>query len=102
MMQEIFDDENDNKRFKELINSGWLISSSGNEIKKEFKFGNFVEAFGFMAKIALMAEKINHHPEWKNTYNRVEIVLNTHDKGGLTKFDIKLGEMIESIFRQRN
>ena len=102
MIQEIFDDENDNKRFKELINSGWLISSSGNEIKKKFKFGNFVEAFGFMAKIALMAEKINHHPEWKNTYNRVEIVLTTHDKGGLTKFDIKLGEMIESIFRQRN
>ena len=102
MMKEIFDDENDNKRFKELINSGWLISSSGNEIKKEFKFGNFVEAFGFMAKIALMAEKMNHHPEWKNTYNRVEIVLTTHDKGGLTKFDIKLGEMIESTFRQRN
>ena len=102
MMKKIFDDENDNKRFKELINSGWLISSSGNEIKKEFKFGNFVEAFGFMAKIALMAEKMNHHPEWKNTYNRVEIVLTTHDKGGLTKFDIKLGEMIESTFRQRN
>ena len=55
-----------------------------------------------MTKIALMAEKINHHPEWKNTYNRVEIVLTTHDKGGLTKFDIKLGEMIESTFRPKN
>ena len=90
------------KSFAELINCGWLVSSSGKEIKKEFKFDNFVEAFGFMTKIALMAEKINHHPEWKNTYNRVEIVLTTHDKGGLTKFDIKLGEMIESTFRPKN
>ena len=102
MMEKIFEEENDNKSFAELINCGWLVSSSGKEIKKEFKFDNFVEAFGFMAKIALMAEKINHHPEWKNTYNRVEIVLTTHDKGGLTKFDIKLGEMIESTFRPKN
>ena len=97
-----FEDENDNKSLAELVNCGWLVSSSGKEIKKEFKFDNFVEAFGFMTKIALMAEKINHHPEWKNTYNRVEIVLTTHDKAGLTKFDIKLGEMIESTFRPKN
>jgi len=71
MMEKIFEDENDNKSFAELINCGWLVSSSGKEIKKEFKFDNFVEAFGFMTKIALMAEKINHHPEWKNTYNRI-------------------------------
>jgi len=101
-MEKIFEDENDNKSFAELIKCGWLVSSSGKEIKKEFKFDNFVEAFGFMTKIALMAEKINHHPEWKNTYNRVEIILTTHDKGGLTKFDIKLGEMIESTFRPKN
>ena len=102
MMEKIFEDENDNKSFVELINCGWLVFSSGKEIKKEFKFDNFVEAFGFMTKIALMAEKINHHPEWKNTYNRVEIVLTTHDKGGLTKLDIKLAEMIESTFRPKN
>ena len=102
MMEKIFEDENDNKSFVELINCGWLVFSSGKEIKKEFKFDNFVEAFGFMTKIALMAEKIDHHPEWKNTYNRVEIVLTTHDKGGLTKLDIKLAEMIESTFRPKN
>ena len=102
MMEKIFEDENDNKSFVELINCGWLVFSSGKEIKKEFKFDNFVEAFGFMTNIALMAEKIDHHPEWKNTYNRVEIVLTTHDKGGLTKLDIKLAEMIESTFRPKN
>ena len=88
------------KRFEEI--EGWERTKDGSEaFFKLFKFSDFKQAFSFMTSIAMKAEQINHHPEWKNTYNRVEIVLTTHDKGGLTKFDLKLGEMIESTFRPK-
>ena len=69
----------------------------GNVITRDIKFGNFVEAFGFMTKVALEAEKLNHHPEWKNVYNSVSIRLSTHDAGGLTSLDFKLAAKIEKI-----
>lgn len=81
------------KQLKAL--KGWTLH--GKEIKKEFKFKDFVEAFGFMTKVALHAEKLNHHPEWKNTYNTVSITLSTHDAGGLTELDFKLAAKIEKI-----
>ncbi len=74
--------------------NGWDLEEG--KLTKSFKFSNFVEAFGFMTKIALEAEKINHHPEWSNVYNTVTIKLSTHDVGGITDYDIKLAEIIDN------
>ena len=75
----------------------WIIKDSGKKVKKEFKFKSFIEAFSFMTKIAIYAEKKDHHPEWSNVYNRVEICLTTHDAGGVTEKDIALAESIEIL-----
>lgn len=69
----------------------------GNAIVREFRFADFVEAFGFMAKVALLAERADHHPEWSNVYNRVRIGLTTHDAGGLTGRDMKLASDIDAL-----
>ncbi len=69
----------------------------GNTIQRDFKFKDFVMAFGFMTRVALEAEKINHHPEWKNVYNSVSITLHTHDAGGLTELDFKLAATINKL-----
>ena len=74
----------------------WIIKDSGKKVKKEFKFKSFIEAFSFMTKIAIYAEKKDHHPEWSNVYNRVEICLTTHDAGGVTEKDMDLIKFIES------
>ena len=74
--------------------SGWEIKDG--KLQKIFKFSNFVEAFGFMTKIALEAEKINHHPEWTNVYNTVSVKLSTHDTDGITDYDIKLAKIIDN------
>ena len=76
-------------------NPSWIIDNK--TIKKEFKFENFIEAFGFMSKVALLSEKIDHHPDWQNTYNKVKINLTTHDKGGINNNDIKLAESIDKL-----
>ena len=76
-------------------NPSWIIDNK--TIKKEFKFENFIEAFGFMSKVALLSEKMDHHPDWQNTYNKVKINLITHDKGGITDNDIKLAESIDKL-----
>ena len=76
-------------------NPSWIIDNK--TIKKEFKFENFIEAFGFMSKVALLSEKIDHHPDWQNTYNKVKINLTTHDKGRITSNDIKLAEAIDKL-----
>lgn len=74
--------------------SGWEVEDE--KLQKIFKFSNFVEAFGFMTKIALEAEKINHHPEWTNVYNTVSVKLSTHDVDGITDYDIKLAKIIDN------
>jgi len=76
-------------------NPSWMIDNKS--IKKEFKFDNFINAFGFMSKVALLSEKMDHHPTWHNTYNKVKIELTTHDKGGITNNDIKLAESIDKL-----
>ena len=76
-------------------NSSWIIDNK--TIKREFKFDNFIEAFGFMCKVALLSERMDHHPDWQNTYNKVKINLTTHDKGGITTKDIKLAESIDQL-----
>ena len=73
----------------------WKIIDNGKKIKKTFKFKSFIEAFSFMSKIAIYAEKKDHHPEWSNVYNKVEICLTTHDAGGITEKDVDLINFIE-------
>lgn len=81
---------------KELLKiKGWSFQNDG--IEKEFQFKDFVEAFGFMARVALLAEKANHHPEWSNVYNKVHIRLTTHDAGGVTDKDFELAGWIENM-----
>jgi 4a-hydroxytetrahydrobiopterin dehydratase len=74
---------------------GWVLRADGLAICKTFRFGDFAEAFGFMTRIAIQAEKADHHPEWFNVYNRVEITLTTHDAGGLSTRDVALARAIE-------
>ena len=73
----------------------WKIIEDGKKIKKTFKFKSFIEAFSFMSKIAIYEEKKDHHPEWSNVYNKVEICLTTHDAGGITEKDVDLINFIE-------
>ncbi len=75
--------------------TGWAVASDRDAIFKSFVFRDFTEAFGFMTKVALKAEKMNHHPEWSNVYKTVDITLTTHDAGGLTELDIKLAKAID-------
>lgn len=76
---------------------GWTKVRGRDAIYKSFKFKDFNRAFGFMSRVAMMAEKMDHHPEWFNVYNRVDIVLTTHDAGGVSARDVKLAHFIESI-----
>ena len=76
---------------------GWKKVSSRDAIHKSLKFADFNEAWGFMTRVALAAEKADHHPEWSNVYNKVEITLSTHDAGGLSAKDIKLAEFIDGL-----
>ncbi len=75
----------------------WQLRADGLAITRTFKFTDFNQAFGFMARVALYAEKADHHPEWFNVYNRVEITLTTHDAGGLSARDAAMVQAIEAI-----
>ena len=75
----------------------WSVVPGRDAIQRSFKFADFNAAFGFMTRAALVAEKLDHHPEWSNVYNRVDVVLSTHDAGGLTERDIKLAEAMNRI-----
>ena len=79
--------------------SGWSEVAGRDAISKKFVFADFNEAFGFMARAALVAEKLDHHPEWFNVYKTVEVTLSTHDAGGLTELDIKLAAEMERLAR---
>lgn len=76
---------------------GWSEASGRDAISKKFVFADFNEAFGFMTRAALVAEKLDHHPEWFNVYKTVEVTLSTHDAGGLTDLDIKLATAMDKI-----
>ena len=77
--------------------SGWSEVSGRDAISKKFTFKDFNQAFGFMTRAALVAEKMDHHPEWFNVYKTVEVTLATHDAGGVTELDVKLAEAMDKI-----
>lgn len=77
--------------------NGWSEASGRDAITRKFMFADFNEAFGFMTRVALVAEKLDHHPEWFNVYKTVEVTLSTHDAGGLTARDITLAAAMDKI-----
>jgi 4a-hydroxytetrahydrobiopterin dehydratase len=80
-----------------------MWKEENNQLKRSFEFANFIEAFGFMSKVAMVAEKMNHHPTWSNTYNKVNITLCTHDEGNtITKKDRDLAIAIDKIYKGGN
>ena len=90
----------DDGELKELVVKipGWEIKPK--EVRREFNFANFIEAFSFMTKVALICEKYNHHPNWENVYAKVIIIFYTHDLGGITNLDQTLASEINNIFNQ--
>ncbi len=79
----------------------WTYDTEAHGIRRTLRFADFAEAFGFMTRVAILAEKADHHPEWFNVYNRVEILLTTHDAGGLSQRDIDLAGAIDAIAPNR-
>ncbi len=83
------------KALEEL--SGWSAVEGRDAIRKSFKFKSFSEAFGFMTRVALAAEKMDHHPEWSNVYSKVDVTLSTHSAGGVTELDLKLARKMDQF-----
>lgn len=80
-----------------LLATGWQMTQDRDAIEKTYEFADFIEAFGWMTRAAFWAEKWNHHPEWRNVYNKVTVVLTTHDVGGLSSLDAKLARKLDLI-----
>ena len=80
-----------------LLENGWTLDEDRDAISKTYSFGNFVEAFGFMTRAAIWAEKWNHHPEWSNVYKTVNVTLTTHDVDGLSSLDVKLARKLDGL-----
>jgi 4a-hydroxytetrahydrobiopterin dehydratase len=79
--------------------NGWTAAADRDAITKQFRFDDFNAAFGFMSRVALYAEKADHHPEWLNVYNRVEVTLATHDAAGVTEKDVALAQFMDAAAR---
>ena len=75
--------------------TGWKVVEGRDAIAKQFRFADFNAAFGFMTRVALKADKMDHHPEWSNVYSRVDVVLTTHDAGGVTEKDVELAAFMD-------
>ena len=82
----------------DLIKNGWKKSKDGKAITKTFIFTDFIEALGWMVKVGVWAEKLNHHPEWDNVYKTVNVLLTTHDKGTITNLDVTLAQKMDTIY----
>ncbi|MFL4469124.1 4a-hydroxytetrahydrobiopterin dehydratase [Tateyamaria armeniaca] len=80
-----------------LLKTGWEVTQGRDAIQKTFQFNNFVDAFGWMTRVAIWAEKWDHHPEWSNVYKTVEVTLTTHDVDGLSPLDIKLARKMDGL-----
>ncbi len=77
--------------------AGWRLDPQRPALEKQFVFADFSAAFGFMTRVALLAERMNHHPEWRNVYNRVDVVLTTHDAGGVTALDVDMARAMNTF-----
>ncbi|MBX7248591.1 MAG: 4a-hydroxytetrahydrobiopterin dehydratase [Caulobacteraceae bacterium] len=77
--------------------SGWSAHAERDAIIKSFRLGDFNRAFGFMSRVALLAEKLDHHPEWFNVYDRIEVLLSTHDADGVTELDLTMAKFMDEI-----
>ncbi len=97
-MTEKLSEETRKTLLEPLFEAGWEMVEDRDAIHKRFEFDNFVEAFGFMTRAAIWAEKWNHHPEWFNVYNRVDVTLTTHDAGGLSDRDIAWAKAADSAY----
>ena len=86
-------------RYQEQLASDWQVIDA-HHLLKDYTFKNFVEAFDFMTAISSTAEKMNHHPDWANVYNKVEVRLSTHDSGGVTSLDVELASVMDSLFTE--
>ena len=87
----------DHTMLEPLKDAGWSMVEGRDAIAKEFVFENFVEAFGWMTRAALVAEKMGHHPEWFNVYKTVSVTLSTHDVGGLSELDVRLAKRMDAL-----
>ena len=83
----------------QLLSNGWARDDDRDAITKEFKFKNFAEAIGWITSVAIVADKLNHHPEWSNVYNRVKVTLTSHDVGKVTSRDVKLANAMEGLIK---
>ena len=84
-----------NDELLSLLNNDWKIVDNRDAVFKKFKFKSFIQAFSWMTSVAIIAEKMDHHPEWANVYNTVEVTLTTHSVGGLTKLDLTLARKMD-------
>ena len=96
-MNELLSDTARESLLPPLFETGWRMDEGRDALVKEFKFADFTEAFAWMTRAALWAEKWNHHPEWSNVYSRVRVLLTTHDAGGLSSLDAKLARKMDSL-----
>ena len=88
------------KEVADLLVAGWVRSKGRDAIEKRFVFANFPAAFGWMTQVAIWSEKMNHHPEWFNVYNKVDVVLTTHSAKGLSELDVKLARKMDGLHGQ--
>ena len=96
-MTKALDTATRNEILDPLMKQGWSMVEGRDALQKTFLFKNFVEAFGFMTQVAIIAEKMNHHPEWSNVYRTVEVTLTTHDANGLSDLDIALARKMDAL-----
>ena len=94
MVMKLIDSDKE-EAIRELSKKGWKYQSERDAISKTFEFANFIEAFSWMTKVAIWAEKLNHHPEWSNVYKKVEVFLTTHDCGGLSDLDLQMAKKMD-------
>ncbi|MEM1065463.1 MAG: 4a-hydroxytetrahydrobiopterin dehydratase [Pseudomonadota bacterium] len=95
-MAEKLNEDDREEALEPLLAAGWAHDANRDAITKTFQFKDFTEAFGWMAQIAITAEKMDHHPEWSNVYRTVEVLLTTHDADGLTALDVKLATAMDA------
>lgn len=96
-MPETLDPDTRETTLATLFDAGWKLVEGRDALHKVFKFRDFSEAFGWMTRVALLAEKMDHHPEWSNVYKTVEVTLTSHDVGGLSERDVKMAQAMDEI-----